>query len=43
MAETVGFRIRLDLDSGYAGFHHTDLGPFISFCAKISDVGEKGE
>lgn len=39
----MSFKISLDLDSGYAGFHHTDLGPFISFCAKISDVEEKEE
>lgn len=43
VAETMGFKIRLDLDSACAGFHHTDLGPFISFYAQIADVGEKGE
>lgn len=43
MTETLGFKVRLDLDSGYAAFQHTDLGPFISFYAQSSDVGEKGE
>lgn len=37
----MGFKIRLDLDSGNDGFHYTDLGPFISFCAQIMMLEKK--
>lgn len=43
VAETLGFKVRLDLDCSYAAFQHTDLDPLISFYAQISNVGGEGE